>query len=170
MKLPVYTSKGKYVGLVDRDIVHRTGLWHKNVQINIVHNGKLLLQERSDCVDIAKGCFDQSLATHFLAGESIFKAIKRGLREELGIDVERKQLKYIAGPVKIIKHYEYDKDLYNREFIYLYELSWYPKPKTTCPKIKRLFWKDIKLVKKDIKLNPERYTRTFSMWVKKGYI
>lgn len=158
------------MGLVERDIVHKTGLYHKNVQVNIIHKGKLLLQERSSYVDIAKGCCDQSLATHLLKGEGVNGAIKRGLKDELGIKTTCSKLHYIAGPVKIVKRYKYDKSLYNREFVYLYKVDVYPKPKLVCPKIKRLFWKPIKEVIEDVKNNPDKYTQTFQMWVRKGII
>ena len=168
MKLPIYNDKLQFVGLEEREQIHRQGLWHRNVQVNILNKGCLLMQQRSDHVDIAKYKLDQSMATHLLVGETGEDAVKRGLYEELGI----KNLEFykVAGPFKIIKKYKYDKSLYNREFVSLYCARYNKIPKTNCAKVQKLFWMNIDKVIKDVNANPDNYTKTFVMWVKKGYL
>ena len=79
----VYSESGKRLGINDRESVHRDGSWHRGVQLNLCHDGHLLLQRRSDKVDIAKGLLDQTLATQLLVTdmENDQLALRRGLRD-----------------------------------------------------------------------------------------
>ena len=109
----IYNDEGNKVGVKDRYSIHRNGDWHRGVQLNLVCENFLLMQKRSDTVDIAKGLFDQTLATQLIVEdeEDEIKALSRGLREEIGIDIATLNIERIAGPKKIIKRYEYDVTL-----------------------------------------------------------
>lgn len=165
----IYNNKGNKIGIKDRYSVHQNGDWHRGVQLNLICGDLLLMQQRSNEVDIAKGLFDQTLATQLIVedNENDFKALSRGLREEIGIDINTLSVKHIAGPRKIIKRYEYDEALYNREFVSLYQ-AYFPIQdlKPVNPKVRNLFWKPIGEVKKDAINNPKKYTKTFLMWLK----
>lgn len=165
----IYNDVGVKIGVKERYTVHRSGDWHRAVQLNLINGFLLLMQQRSNQVDIAKGLFDQTLATQLITTdkEDDINAISRGLWEELGIDIRTLSLKHIAGPRKIIKRYEYDDTLYNREFVSLYQ-AYFPKQDLTPthPKVRVLFWKPIDEVKKDAIINPKNYTKTFLMWLK----
>lgn len=72
-----------------RHIVHRTGLLHRAVYCWVFDKeGLLLLQQRSPAKKIGASQWDLSLAEHLQPGESYREAVIRGLREELGIDME----------------------------------------------------------------------------------
>lgn len=165
----VYNDEGLNIGIKDRYSVHRDGDWHRGVQLNLICGDLLLMQQRSDEVDIAKGLFDQTLATQLIVedNEDDINALSRGLREEIGIDIKTLSLKHVAGPRKIIKRYEYDQTLYNREFVSLYQ-AYFPKqdPKPVHSKVQSLFWKPIFEVKKDAINNPKKFTKTFLMWLR----
>jgi len=165
----IYDENGNKIGIKERHIVHKNGDWHRAVQLNLIHKNLLLVQKRSDQVDIAKGLFDQTLATQLIIEdeESDIKALSRGLKEELGLDINELNIKHISGPKKIINRYKYVPNLYNREFVSLYQAYFYKKHlKPISPKITSLFWKPINEIKKSANINPDKFTQTFLMWLK----
>lgn len=79
-----------------RSEVHRDGDWHKAVHIWIMNNKReVLLQRRSATVDSSPNMIDLSCGGHLSAGEDSISAAKRELKEELGLNVESDELKYI---------------------------------------------------------------------------
>lgn len=165
----IYSESGERLGVKDREMVHREGDWHKGVQLNLCNRGQLLMQRRSSQVDIAKGLLDQTLATQLLVTdeESDLQALRRGLWDELGIDIDTLHIKHVAGPRKIVKRYQYDSALYNREFVTLYQAE-IPHQKIVSmnPKVESLFWMPVEEVKKIAAEKPEKFTQTFVMWLK----
>lgn len=84
--LPTYSAAGEWAGLVQRAIVHKTGLWHKAVNVFVFRSdGRLVLQRRAAQKDICPNLLDLSAAEHLKLGESYLAAALRGVREELGI-------------------------------------------------------------------------------------
>ena len=57
---------------------------------------ELLLQKRSVTKKSHPNCWDISGAGHIRAGESVIDGAIRELKEELGVEVEEKDLQYIA--------------------------------------------------------------------------
>lgn len=164
-----YSEDGVRLGIKSREQVHHDGSWHRGVQLNLVNRGRLLLQRRSDNVDIAKGLFDQSLATQLIVedNENDILALKRGLLTELGINIEELDIKHVAGPRQVVKTYDYDPTLYNREFVTLYQAELpmaqiFPKGL----KVAELSWVAIPEIKKIATSNPDQFTKTFIMWLK----
>jgi len=167
MMFYIYDENLNKIGTKKRKSVHFDGDWHKGIQLNIICGDEILIQQRSHSVDIAKGCYDQSLAVQLIVedGEDDLTALKRGLKEELGI--ENLKIKKVFGPVKIKKTYDYDSRLNNNEFITLYEARLKEKIiiNPTSDKVSRIFWRNIEDVKKDCFKRPDSYTKTFSKWL-----
>jgi isopentenyldiphosphate isomerase len=70
-----------------RSIVHRTGLWHRGMNIFLfTRDGKLLVQKRSRDKDTFPSALDCSVSEHVKAGEEYAQTAERGLREELGVE------------------------------------------------------------------------------------
>lgn len=165
----VYDTNMKPVDVRSRERVHIDGGWHRGVQLNIVCNDKILLQRRSGCVDIAKGQYDQTLATQMLVEDNHDerKALKRGMEEELGISGGI-QFEKIAGPVRISKKYAYDHTLLNQEYVSLYEARVDHEfiPRSSSTKIGEFLWMPISVVKRLVSQSPDMFTKTFTMWLK----
>ena len=126
------------------------------------------MQRRSDQVDIARGLLDQTLATQLLVtdNENDLQALRRGLWDELGLDIDTLHIQYVAGPKRISKRYEYDSSLNNREFVTLYQAEFpYQKVVSRNPKVKALFWMRLEKIKSIAARNPEKFTQTFVMWL-----
>lgn len=74
------------LGLVARDEVHRTGLWHRSAHVLVWSSeGALLVQRRVDHKDLYGGKWDYSVGEHLKPGESFADGAARGLLEELGV-------------------------------------------------------------------------------------
>ncbi len=82
-----FDQEGRSLGLESRDVVHRSGLWHKSAQVFVFDTaGALLIQQRSADKDLYAGLWDYSVGEHLQPGESFAAGARRGLHEELGID------------------------------------------------------------------------------------
>ena len=96
---------------------HEDGNFHRTAHIWIINDKKeLLLQKRSATKKSHPNCWDISGAGHIRAGESVIDGAIRELKEELGVEVEEKDLEYIAT-IKSTKNPK------NMEFGYVYLLK-----------------------------------------------
>ena len=100
----------------EKQKAHEDGNFHRTAHVWIINdNNELLLQKRSASKKSHPNCWDISGAGHIRAGESVTKGAIRELKEELGVEVEEKDLQYIST----IKS---TKNLKNMEFGYVYLL------------------------------------------------
>lgn len=110
--------------------VHSEGDWHLAVTAFIFRLGKdneveVLVQERSQYVDIAQKHFDQSLATQLIVEDQgdTEVALRRGLIEELNIN-DKHIMKIFKwndpGDIYISKQYIDNPELWNREIVVNY--------------------------------------------------
>lgn len=103
-----------------RKEVHKDGDWHKAIHIWIVNNNKeILLQRRCATKDSNPNMLDISSAGHLTAGDESLPGALRELKEELNIDVDPKELKYLCTLKKASK---YTSTFINNEFDDVYLL------------------------------------------------
>ena len=115
-----YNYRGEKVGVVDKDIAHKDGLWHKSVHIWILNdNNEILLQYRCAEKKLYPDTWDCSFAGHICAGETSIEAVLRDGKEELGIDVDLENLNYILTNRESIKY----EDINSNEFVDIYILK-----------------------------------------------
>ncbi len=87
------TKTGK---VVTRKEVHEKGLWHKIVVIAIIDKeGNVLMQQRAKDKETNPGKWDISVAGHVSAGQTSIESAIREVKEEIGMDVEEKDLQYM---------------------------------------------------------------------------
>jgi isopentenyldiphosphate isomerase len=96
--IEVVTRDGRSTGVSKtKPHIHRDGDWHIAVHIWIVTpSGRVLLQRRSRLKENNPGLWDVSVAGHVSAGESVAGAAVREIEEEIGLRVERRELRYIG--------------------------------------------------------------------------
>ncbi len=96
---------------------HEDGNFHRTAHVWIINDkNELLLQKRSASKKSHPNCWDISGAGHIRAGETVINgAIRRELKEELGVQAEAKNFEYIAT-IKSTKNPK------NMEFGYVYLL------------------------------------------------
>ena len=97
----------------EKEQAHSEGDFQRSVHIWIINNKKeILLQRRSSNKKNYPNKWDISSAGHIRSRESIIEGAKREVKEELGINIDEKDLEFIG----INKS---DKP-YNKEFQYIY--------------------------------------------------
>lgn len=103
--------------IVEREIVHEMGLWHREVAVIIVNEeGKMLLEKRAPTKKQSPNKW-ALCAGHIEAGDIPENAIVREMKEEIGVDVSIDELEFIKPAVRNIK---FNDNLYNRAFQYTY--------------------------------------------------
>lgn len=103
-----------------RSEVHRDGDWHKAVHIWILNqSGDILLQRRSATKDSNPNMLDISCAGHLSAGDNSIGGAIRELKEELNLDINPEELKYIKTLKRSSK---YTASFINNEFDDIYIL------------------------------------------------
>lgn len=91
-----YNCRGEKIGVVDKEVAHKKGLWHKSVHVWILNDkNEILLQYRCAEKKLYPDTWDCSFAGHIGAGESSIEAVLREGKEELGIDVNLECLSYV---------------------------------------------------------------------------
>ncbi len=96
---------------------HEEGNFHRTAHIWIMNDNKeLLLQKRSATKETHPNCWDISGAGHIRAGETVIEGAIRELKEELGVEANENDFKFIA----IVKNI---KNPQNQEFAYVYLLE-----------------------------------------------
>jgi len=84
---PLVDDKGQVIGKASRIECHSGSfLLHPVVHLHVMNSkGELYLQKRSETKDIQPGKWDTSVGGHVDFGEEIEQALRREVREELGI-------------------------------------------------------------------------------------
>lgn len=115
--IDVLDENGNKTGeIVTRTQIHKEGLWHKIVVIAIIDKeGRLLMLQRAK--DKAKNPlkWDVSSAGHVSSNQTSIESAIRETQEELGIEVNEKELQYILtykDNVKIDEDY-IDNQIYD---------------------------------------------------------
>ena len=92
--LEVYSPEGTKTGQKkSKSEIHRKGLFHSTVHVWIfTEEGNILIQKRSKKKELNPGVWDVSVAGHIKFNENIKKAAKRETLEEIGININTKDL------------------------------------------------------------------------------
>jgi isopentenyl-diphosphate Delta-isomerase len=95
--IDVLDSNGDPTGeVLSRKEVHRLGKLHRAVHLYLFNKeNKLLLQRRSASADHYPSMFSISVTGHVDAGESSLEAVKRELKEELGLNSNNEDFKLL---------------------------------------------------------------------------
>ncbi len=104
---------------IDKLAAHRLGIWHSSIHLVIVNNEKtkVLLQKRSSNKDLYPNMWDISVGGHIASHETDVNAVKRELKEELGID---------ANNIKLVTKFKEELNnngVNNKEVVSLFMMS-----------------------------------------------
>lgn len=108
-------EEGNYTGqTILKSDAHRQGIFHPTVHIWFYTNqGEVLMQRRGEFKDTYPLLWDVSVAGHIGAGEDIYDAALREVKEEIGLTILKEDLTKI-GVFKSIQ--EHSENLIDNEF------------------------------------------------------
>lgn len=112
---------GNKTGLIkSRTLVHKDGNWHRAEHIWIVNQkGEILLQRRCATKVSDPNMLDISCAGHLTSGDKPIEGALRELKEELNLEVNPNDLKFITTLKRSPKH---NNDFVDNEFDDMYLL------------------------------------------------
>lgn len=105
--------------VINKAAAHRLGVWHSAIHLLIVNKDKtkVIFQKRASNKDLYPNMWDISVGGHISSGEEDTEAVKRELKEELGID---------SNDIKFIKKFKEElnhKGIDNKEVVSLFILT-----------------------------------------------
>lgn len=154
-----------------RDEAHIDGDWHRGVQAHLVrirddNDFEMLIQERSDKVDIGLHKLDQSVATQMIDEDELSEdaALARGLLQELRVHTYTATK--ISPSIRIIKTYDEHPDALNREIISLYLVKTHDEIHIEGQsKITRAYWVKWSELIDLVNAKPETFTKTAQFYL-----
>ena len=124
--LDVVDELGNPTGqIVERKEAHKKGIRHRTSHVWLYHDGKVLVQKRSEDKDSYPGCYDISSAGHIKAGTGYKVSAVRELKEELGIEVSEDDLMPIGVTYSDSKNYFYGELFHNVQVSQVFLLDYY---------------------------------------------
>lgn len=113
--LDFYNEKNEKKGVLERNLVHKNNLWHREITVWILNEkNEILLQRRSALKKVGANKLSL-LAGHVMAGEKEIDAALRELEEEVGLKVEENNLIFLDIYI--------NKQINNNCFSYTYLLK-----------------------------------------------
>ena len=103
---------GNTVGTIMKNEAHRTGAWHRAAHIYLQNEkDELLLSLRSGCKEMNPNKWE-TCGGHVAAGDSTRATAKREVHEELGLDINEKDFRYLftyqsRGDFGVLKEREF---------------------------------------------------------------
>lgn len=124
-KFDVLNEYGEFTGEVaTRDECHKKGLWHRAVYAFIIDNkGNILLQKRSKNKKLWPNMWDVTVGGHVDSGEFGRQALIREVKEELGIELDDSDIKYLVGSTSINKKGDIINKHYNECYLITKDIS-----------------------------------------------
>lgn len=101
--LDVLNERGEFTGKVaTREECHKEGLWHRAAYGFIIDkNSNVLLQKRSQNKKLWPNKWDVTVGGHVDSGEFGRQALIIETKEELGIEIDDNDIKYLVGSTSI---------------------------------------------------------------------
>ncbi len=103
--LEVVTEDGMPTGeILPRNEIHEKNLLHNEIVVFIINSkNQLLLQKRSANKKSSPNCWGSSCAGHVDVSETLEEAALRELSEELGIRIEKEELKILVNKKLVLR-------------------------------------------------------------------
>ena len=120
---PIVDESGNIIGAASRGECHSgSKLLHPVVHLHLFDKeGRLYLQKRPAWKDIQPGKWDTAVGGHVDLGENIYQALKREVKEELGLDVSSPEL---------LRQYVFESDR-EKELVNVFKLVTEDQPHPT---------------------------------------
>lgn len=156
-KIILVNKKDKPLGTEEKLKAHLDGKLHRAFSILIFNSqGKMLIQQRAKSKYHSPNLWANTCCSHPRPKETLLEAVKRRLKEEVGIECDLKEIFSFIYKAKI-------GNLIENEFDHVFVGKFDGDPTPNKEEIQNLKWINLKNLKRDIKENEEKYT----FWFKK---
>ena len=137
---------------------HKQGVLHRAFSVLLFNSkGELLLQKRSADKYHSAGLWTNTCCSHPKPDEPIEVAVRRRLKEEMGIDLQPEYA------YKFLYRIELPNNLIEHELDYVFIGQFNGEPVINSSEVENWKFADVAAVKKDAIQNPETYTYWFRL-------
>lgn len=148
------------IGTMEKMEAHKKGALHRAFSILLFDDkGKMLIQKRAGDKYHSSGLWTNTCCSHPLPGESLERATRRRLKEEMGIELQ---------PVfshAFIYRAELDQNLIEHEFDHVFVGIFSGTPQVNEKEVEDWKYVDVQWLKRDMEEHPENYTEWFKLIV-----
>ena len=146
------------LGLMAKMEAHEKGILHRAFSVFVFNKkGELLLQQRALDKYHSPGLWTNTCCSHQRDGESNIEAGKRRLKEEMGFNCDLKELFWFVYKAS------FDNGLTEHELDHVMIGYYEDDPIVNLEEAAAFKWMPLEDVKKDMKLQPELYTKWFKI-------
>lgn len=151
-------DKDEVLGYMEKIEAHEKALLHRAFSVFIFNkNNELMLQRRALGKYHSPGLWTNTCCSHPRINESYEKAAHRRMQEEMGFDCEMKDV------FSFIYKVPFGNGLTEHELDHVFIGYCDVEPKINPKEVDSWKWMSIQEIKKDIKLNPQKYTPWFKI-------
>lgn len=149
------------VGSMEKMEAHQKGLLHRAFSVLIFNSkGEILLQKRSSNKYHSAGLWTNTCCSHPKPGEKMEHAVKRRLKEEMGIDVQPEYA------YKFIYKATLENNLTEHELDHVYIAQFDGNPVANPAEVETWKYASISAIQAAVQKNPEAYTYWFQLILK----
>jgi len=146
------------IGTMEKMEAHEKGLLHRAFSILIFNSkGEMLLQKRAASKYHSGGLWTNSCCSHPAPNESLEMAVKRRLKEEMGIDVQP------TFSYKFTYKANLDKNLIEHEIDHVFTAQYDGAPIINDREVEDWKYVSVNELQTDVHRNPEIYTKWFKL-------
>lgn len=157
VKIILVDKDDKEIGSEEKLKAHLEGKLHRCFSILIFNSkGEILIQKRAREKYHSAGLWSNTCCSHPRPGKNILEEAKKRLNEEMGIEVDLKEVFSFIYKVKLGHLVEYEVD-------HVFFGKFDGQPKIDKNEVEDFKWMHLKDLEKDIKKHPQKYT----FWFKK---
>ena len=167
--IDVFDENNNHLGIqMMKSEVHKKNLWHRAAHIWIYNSkGEILLQLRDKKKWLFPDMWDISAAGHVGANESPVVSAIREIKEEIGLDVEERDLDFIEVRKKESRKDSDNKEIKINEFYYVYFLKYdndITSLKLQDGEVSAIRSLPIKKIEEELRTRPEKYAPHGEYW------
>ncbi len=149
------------IGEMEKLEAHVNGKLHRAFSIFIFNaKGELLLQQRDDKKYHSGGLWTNTVCSHPEPNKDLYECVQNRMQEEMGFMVPVQEIftfLYKSG---------YENGLTEHEFDHVFIGKYNENPDPNPEEVMNFKWISLLEIKKDININPEKYTSWFKILMK----
>lgn len=143
------------IGECEKIEAHRIPVLHRAFSVFVIHESKMLLQQRAYHKYHWGGYWSNACCSHPRSNETLEKAVHRRLIEELGYDMEVEKL------FSFIYFAQYSSDCCEYEYDHVFISDNDMTPELNPDEVADMKWIDLDELTEDMLRNPKKYTPWF---------